>query len=157
MAKRKSHEVRVGDTVIWYPQGKVRWNTGEPFIVRQLYVGGGRRDQVQLSRVIGPCEHIDNVWHASCGEDENLVSVDTRIQSGLWQTQNEHHELYLAELDRIEGGKERQREAAVAAEESAANRKAAVSAVRAGEDVNEVAERFGLDPHELAVNVEMGL
>lgn len=157
MAKTKPRSVMVGDTVIWYPRGKVQWNTGEPVVVKALYLGANQKSMVQLSRIIGPCEHIDNVWHSSFLEDRNLLSEETVQSQGVWSTVAEHHALYEAEIDRIEGGKERQREAAKQKELAVENRRAAVSAVKSGEKLEDVAERFEIDAMELANHVEMGV
>lgn len=151
----RKHKAIPGQTVIWYPGGKVNFKNGVVAVVEQLYTVSPH--QVQLCRLGGPYEIYDNVWHTSQADSLDVVSKDSRLTNGLWNTTEEHYQLFLEELDRIELSKEKQREANVAAEEAVETRRAAVSAVRAGEKLEDVAQRFDMDPVELSHHVEMGV
>lgn len=161
MAKARSkstsdRNVRVGDVVIWYPGGKVTLKNGVPAMVERLYTNSNK--QVQLCRVGGPYEVYDNVWHASEADARpEVVTAEVKGRVGLWQTIEEHDDLYEEELDRIDENRVRQREEAKRREEDAANRREALAAVRSGKDVSEVAKKHGIDQHELAVALDQGI
>jgi len=142
--------IKVGDIVIWYPNGIPSYERGVPCVVHRIEP----RDMTTVSvrELRFQCiEHSIVPWmHGPQGQDEKLTR-----SYGCWGTKEDHHDLLLSVRREMERKEKQARDEAVRRDEDMQVRRAAVNLVRSGKKtLAEVALESGMDEEILRELVE---